>query len=115
MNITPQANLLTPQQQHAALDAKVRPVVRQWVGQTFFAEMLKQSRNSVTNSEDNPFSGGRGGSAFGSLLDQQMGEHASARQGGRLIDSLMKRIIGPPPTTAATTTPAAEPTLSVVG
>ena len=122
MNINANNNLamLSPIDRHAALDAKVRPAVKTWVGQTFFGQMLKSSRNSVLADENSPFNGGRGGNAFGSLLDGHMAELSGSGQGGKLVDSLVKQIIGPPPTPQppATTVPQTlnvNRSISVVG
>ncbi|MEL7238189.1 MAG: rod-binding protein [Planctomycetota bacterium] len=77
---------------------KLRPTVKQWVGQTFFGTMLKQARGSVLASEDNPFNGGRGGQAFGSLLDQRFAEMSTMRQDSPLVDAITEQILGQRPT-----------------
>src|SRR5688572_27191760 len=63
---------------------------RKWVAQTFFGTMLKQMRNSPFKSE--LFAGGRGGEAFGTLLDQQLAERMSVGAGGKLVGSIVKGI-----------------------
>ena len=76
------------------LAAKLRPVARQWVGQTFFGTMLKQARESPLADKDSPFNGGRGGAAFSSLLDQTLSEKASRGAGEKLVDAIVDGIAG---------------------
>ncbi len=76
---------------HPSVADQLRPVARQWVGQTFFGTMLKQARES-SFAEDSPLSGGRGGQAFGSLLDQHLSEGAAGGAGDRLVESLVRRL-----------------------
>lgn len=76
------------------LAQQLRPVARQWVGQTFFGTLLKQARQNPLADESSPFSGGRGGTAFASLLDQHLAEHAGAGSGEKLVDALVSRIAG---------------------
>ena len=59
------------------------------VSQTFFGTMLKQMHNSPFKSKI--FSGGRGGEAFGSLLDQHLADRMASGAGGRLVDSMVDR------------------------
>src|SRR5688572_14004709 len=59
---------------------------RKWVAQTFFGTMLKQMRDSPFKSE--LFAGGRGGQAFGTLLDQQLADRMSRGAGGKLVDGI---------------------------
>jgi hypothetical protein len=59
------------------------------VSQTFFGTMLKQMHNSPFKSK--LFSGGRGGEAFGSLLDQHLADRMASGAGGRLVDSMVNR------------------------
>ena len=73
---------------------QLRPIVRQWVGQSFFAPMLKEARNSSLAAEDSPFSGGRGGNAFGGLMDQHLAEAAGRGAGGKLADSIVRHLAG---------------------
>ena len=73
---------------------ELRPIVRQWVGQSFFAPMLKEARNSSLAAEDSPFSGGRGGSAFGGLMDQHLAEAAGRGAGGQLAESIVRHLAG---------------------
>ena len=63
---------------------------RKWVAQTFFGTMLKQMRNSPFKSD--LFAGGRGGEAFGTLLDQQLAERMSTGAGSKLVGSIVKGI-----------------------
>ncbi|MEM1012784.1 MAG: rod-binding protein [Planctomycetota bacterium] len=72
--------------------AQLRPVATQWVGQSFYGTMLKQARESSLSPEDSPFSGGRGGSAFSSMLDQRLAEKAGRDTGGALVDAIVGRL-----------------------
>jgi len=74
----------------AAQHAELAKHARRLVGQTFFGPMLRQMRNSPFKSE--LFSGGRGGDAFASLLDQHMVERMAARSGRGLAESIANRI-----------------------
>lgn len=65
------------------------------VSQTFYGTMLKQMHNSPFKSKI--FSGGRGGEAFGSLLDQHLADRMSSGTAGKLVDSMVKRWEHPPP------------------
>src|SRR4051812_17883906 len=49
---------------------------RKWVSQAFYGTMLKQMHDSPFKSK--LFSGGRGGEAFGGMLDQQLADHMSS-------------------------------------
>ena len=73
---------------------RLRPVARQWVGQTFFGTMMKQARESPLAAKDSPFGGGRGGAAFGALLDQRLAEKASSGSGEKLVNAIVDRIAG---------------------
>ena len=59
------------------------------VSQTFFGTMLKQMHNSPFKSK--LFSGGRGGEAFGSMLDQHLADRMASGAGGGLVDSMVDR------------------------
>ncbi|MGH7176475.1 MAG: rod-binding protein [Tepidisphaeraceae bacterium] len=61
-----------------------------WVGQTFFGTLLKQMRQSPFRSE--MFQGGRGGSAFGALYDQQMAQRMARGAGGKLARSIVRKL-----------------------
>ena len=61
-----------------------------WVGQTFFGTMLKQMRDSPFKSE--LFDGGRGGQAFGSMMDQHLAERMARGAGHKLVNSIVKKI-----------------------
>ena len=86
--------MTTIQATESPLAAQLRPVARQWVGQTFFGTLLKQARENPLADESSPLSGGRGGSAFSSLLDQHLAERASGGAGEKLVDALVSRIAG---------------------
>ena len=71
---------------------RLRPVARQWVSQTFFGTMLKQARESPLVDKDSPFSGGRGGEAFTSLLDQHLATTSAEGVGGDLVEAIVDRL-----------------------
>ncbi len=72
--------------------ATLKPVVTQWVGQSFYGPMLKQARESSLSPEESPFSGGRGGSAFSSMLDQRLAEGAGRNSADGLVDSIVSQL-----------------------
>src|SRR5512147_1704503 len=63
---------------------------QRWVSQTFLGTMLRQMRNSPFKSE--LFSGGRGGEAFATLLDQHLADRMAPRTGRALAQSIVRRI-----------------------
>lgn len=82
---------ILPQETEA--EKKLRSVGEKLVGQVFLAPMFQQMRNSPF--KDTMFSGGRGGEAFSSLLDQQLISRASGGSLGRgIVDSLVDRFRG---------------------
>ncbi|MCC7349997.1 MAG: rod-binding protein [Phycisphaerales bacterium] len=64
---------------------------QKWVAQTFYGAMLKQMRNSPFKSE--LFSGGRGGEAFGSMLDQTLAERMAHGTNNKLVRSIVREIL----------------------
>jgi Rod binding domain-containing protein len=72
--------------------ANLRPLAKQWVGQTFFGTLMRQARESSFMPEDSPLSGGRGGEAFSSMLDARLAEHAGTGAGAKLADALVDRL-----------------------
>ena len=80
-------NTINPQ-----VAAQVRPLARQWVNQTFFGTLLKQARQSPLSEGAHMFTGGRGGNAFGSLLDQHLSEGAGGGSAEKLVDALVNQI-----------------------
>src|SRR5256885_11897325 len=75
-----------PQTQHDQLVKQTQ----KWVAQTFFGTLLKQMEDSPFKSE--MFSGGRGGQAFSSLYHQQLAERMSRGAGGKLVNTIVRRI-----------------------
>jgi hypothetical protein len=69
---------------------KIQETARKWVAQTFFGTMLKQMRESPFKSE--LFSGGRGGQAFSTLLDQHLADHMSRAAGSKLVNAIARKI-----------------------
>jgi len=64
---------------------------QKWVAQTFYGAMLKQMRNSPFKSE--LFSGGRGGEAFGAMLDQTLAERMARGTNNKLVRSIVRGIL----------------------
>ncbi|MCC6424083.1 MAG: rod-binding protein [Phycisphaerales bacterium] len=88
----------SPESKHEQLTR----AAQKWVAQTFYGAMLKQMRNSPFKSE--LFSGGRGGEAFGSMLDQTLAERMARGTNNKLVRSIVREIlhrdekgINPPP------------------
>jgi len=77
--ITPGRKLKTPEQQHQALVKQTQ----KWVAQTFYGTIFKQMRESPF--KDKIMSGGRGGEAFGGMLDQQMADRMAKSSGAKLV------------------------------
>ncbi len=75
-----------PTDRHAALVKQTQ----RWVAQTFYGTLLKQVRESPY--KDTMFSGGRGGEAFGSMLDQQLSDRMAKSAGSKLVNSIVSRI-----------------------
>jgi hypothetical protein len=63
---------------------------QKWVAQTFYGTILKQMHNSPFRSD--VFEGGRGGQAFGGLMDQQLAEHMARSPADKLDNSNDRRI-----------------------
>jgi hypothetical protein len=75
-----------PKTQHE----KIQETARKLVAQTFYAPMLKQMRESPFKSPI--FSGGRGGQAFSSMLDQRLAEHMSRSADSKLVRSITRKL-----------------------
>jgi Rod binding domain-containing protein len=69
---------------------KIVETARKWVSQTFYGTMLKQMRESPFKSEI--FSGGRGGQAFSSLLDQHLADHMTRGTGSKLVNAIARKL-----------------------
>ena len=65
---------------------------RRLVSNVFYGTLLKQIHNSPFKSE--LFSGGRGGEAFTSLMDQHLADHMAKAAGRTLPDAIVRRIGG---------------------
>ena len=77
---------IDPVQQHNALTKQAQ----KWVGQTFFGTLLKQVRESPFKNE--MMSGGRGGQAFGSMLDMQLADRMAKGSGSKLVNAIVRKI-----------------------
>lgn len=71
-------------------DAYIRTQVKKLVGQTFYANILKQMHDDPFKS--NLFDGGRGGEAFAPMFDQQIADHIAQSGSNKLVDSIVGRI-----------------------
>jgi Rod binding domain-containing protein len=69
---------------------KIHETARKWVAQTFYGAMLKQMRESPFKSEI--FSGGRGGQAFSTMLDQHLADHMSRSAGSKLVNAIARKL-----------------------
>src|SRR5947208_1646173 len=69
---------------------KIQEQARKWVAQTFYGAMLKQMRESPFKSE--MFSGGRGGQAFATMLDQHLADHMSRAAGSKLVNAIARKL-----------------------
>jgi Rod binding domain-containing protein len=69
---------------------KLTKQAQKWVAQTFYGTLLKQVRESPFHSK--VFEGGRGGEAFGSLMDQNLAEHMARGTGHKLVDAITRKI-----------------------
>jgi Rod binding domain-containing protein len=77
---------LTPQAKHEQLTR----AAQRWVSQAFYGTILKQMHESPFKSE--LFSGGRGGEAFSTLLDQQLTDRMARSSDHNLVNSIVRNI-----------------------
>jgi hypothetical protein len=63
---------------------------QRWVSQTFYGTILKQMHNSPFKSE--LFEGGRGGQAFGGLMDQHLADRMARSGNNKLVNGIVRRI-----------------------
>ena len=61
-----------------------------WVAQTFYGTLLKQMRDSPFHSD--LMEGGNGGKTFETMFDQRLADHMSRHAGGKLVQSIVKKI-----------------------
>ena len=73
-------------------DEKLTHTAERWVAQTFYGTLLRQMRESPFKSS--LFDGGRGGQAFAGLFDQELAQRMSRHAGGKLVDSIVRKIEG---------------------
>lgn len=71
--------------------AELTRTAQKWVAQTFYGAMLKQMRNSPFKSS--LFEGGRGGEAFGAMLDQTLADRMARGQNNKLVRSIVRQIL----------------------
>jgi Rod binding domain-containing protein len=88
------SKLNTPQHTHKkeALDPHdpLTKEAQQLVAQTFYGTLMKQARNSPFKNET--MDGGRGGEAFGEMLDQHLADHMSRSTGSKLVHTLVNKL-----------------------
>lgn len=63
---------------------------QKWVSQTFYGTILKQMHESPFRSE--VFDGGRGGQAFGGLMDQHLSDRMAKSANNKLVKNIVRRI-----------------------
>jgi hypothetical protein len=80
------SNAPEPKSQHE----KLQETARKLVAQTFYGPMLKAMRESPF--KDKLMSGGRGGEAFTSMLDQRLAEHMARSSDSKLVRSIARRL-----------------------
>ena len=86
-DLAPAARLAKPAQtQHQRLVGQTQ----KWVAQTFYGTLMKQMEQSPFKSD--LFSGGRGGQAFSSLYHQQLADRMARGAGGKLVNTIVRRI-----------------------
>ena len=91
-------------QQTQSFEQQVRGVARTFVAQAFYMPLLKELREDPLQSEmGKTLSGGRGGEAFGALLDQHRAQHLAGSADGPLVNAITKRML-------KAADPAAKPT-----
>jgi Rod binding domain-containing protein len=86
-DIRPVTSLVRPQPSE---HEKLVQQSQKWVAQSFYGTLLKQARESPFHSDK--FEGGRGGQAFGPLLDQHIAEHMARGAGRRLPEAIARKI-----------------------
>lgn len=82
-----------PDARQAKFDQQHKLLVKQtqkWIAQTFYGQMLQQVRKSPF--KDEKLSGGRGGEAFGEMLDQQLADRISRSSGSKLVNAIVDKI-----------------------
>jgi len=88
------SKLLTPQHAHKKqqLDPHdpLTKEAQKLVSQTFYGTLMKQARNSPFKSD--LMDGGRGGEAFGEMLDEHLADHMSKSTGSKLVHSLVSKM-----------------------
>ena len=71
-------------------EQNLRKAIQELLGQTFYAPMFKQMRESPF--KDKMFSGGRGGEAFSAMLDQKLMTAVSRGSGRNLAEVFAKKL-----------------------
>lgn len=87
--VKPLAPGMRTAEQELAGANELKQAYTDFVGKTFYGEMLKSLRSTV----DKPayFHGGQAEEAFRSQLDQQLADHMSAASAGQLADPSFER------------------------
>lgn len=72
---------------------KVQRQAKKLVADAFYGTLMRQMHNSPFKSE--LFSGGRGGEAFQSMLDQRLSDHMAAATNNPLVHAIAHRLEKP--------------------
>jgi Rod binding domain-containing protein len=71
-------------------DSNVRKQVKKLIGQTFYANILKQMHDDPFKSK--LFDGGRGAEAFAPMFDQEIANHIAQSGSNKLVESVVNHI-----------------------
>ena len=89
---TSTSTAMTPAQ--PTYEQRVRGVARQFVSQSFYMPLLRELRENPLQTETSKMlSGGRGGEAFGAMLDEHRAKHLAKSTDGPIVDALVKRML----------------------
>ena len=82
----------TPQQ--ARYEKQVRTLAETFVSQAFYMPLLKELReNPFQTDTSKQLSGGRGGEAFGAMLDEHRAKHLAGSTDSGLVDAITRKIV----------------------
>lgn len=88
-SVRPLRNVAPTHQQQLADARELQKVYRDFVGKTFFGQMIKSMRSTV----DKPayFHGGQAEEVFRSQLDQTLADHMTEASADRIADPMFRR------------------------
>lgn len=90
MNLNPIPRSTAPLSKADLQHQQLVKQTQRWVSQTFYGTLLKQVRESPFKNE--MLAGGRGGQAFGSMLDQQLADRMAKSSGSKLVNAIVNKI-----------------------